>query len=376
MVIIGLLIAANSWAVIVTGSGRTKEEAINNGLREAVEMFTSTFVYGVTDVENYQIQKDQIVAASSGYVKSYRIIKTSNMDDLIMITMDVKLSEDKIEGILRDNIKLMTVEDVLKDYNNVTQRQDQIRKFAEMLKILAKRPIHEKYGVIYDGYEIKRISATQVDIVLNVRVVQNPFYHRTYNEILKNLSESDNSGNTWLVGGNFRIESKRLVNSKYYISRDSNRVWEVDDIHAQIQANGTYVDKCRDYRDNLLVTFSPTKFITGFIKLFPGEFVKGMKGDETPIDDKHNNFAIKGSKIIPPEGIPMKIKYVIKNSEDIKGLKDLKLTMGNCGENKPSADEISAMKKKKKARKQQGEKTENERGGEYRNKNGALVIDR
>ena len=356
MVIIGLLIAANSWAVIVTGSGQTKEEAINNGLRETVEMFTSTFVYGVTDVENYQIQKDQIVAASSGYVKSYRIIKTSNMDDLIMITMDVKLSEDKIEGILRDNIKLMTVEDVLKDYNNVTQRQDQIRKFAEMLKILAKRPVHEKYGVIYDGYEIKRISAIQVDIVLNVRVIQNPFYHRTYNEILKNLSESDNSGNTWLVGGNFRIESRRLINSKYYISRDSNKVWEVDDLKIQIQVNGTYVDKCREYRDNLLVTFSPTDFIKAFVMLFPKEFVKGMNEDDTPIDSKWNNKAIKKSRIIPPEGIPLKIKYVIKNSEDIKGLKDLKLTMGNCGENKPSADEKTEMKKKKKkARKQQQE---------------------
>ena len=355
MVIIGLLIAANSWAVVVTGSGQTKEEAINNGLREAVEMFTSTFVYGVTDVENYQIQKDQIVAASSGYVKSYRIIKTSNMDDLILITMDVKLSEDKIEGILRDNIKLMTVEDVLKDYNNVTQRQDQIRKFAEMLKVLAKRPVHEKYGVIYDGYEIKRISGTQVDIVLNVRVIQNPFYHRTYNEILKNLSEPDNSGNTWLVGGNYRIEARRLVNSKYYISRDTNRVWQVDDIHAQIQVNGTYVDKCRDYRDNLLVTFSTTDFVKSFITLFPKEFKKAWNGDDSPVDSKYNNVAIKGSKIIPPEGIPLKIKYVIKNSEDIKGLKDLKLTMGNCGENKPSAEEESAKKKKKKARKQQPE---------------------
>jgi hypothetical protein len=47
MIIIGLLIAVNSWAVVVTGSGMTKEEAINNGLREAVEMYTGALVYGV-----------------------------------------------------------------------------------------------------------------------------------------------------------------------------------------------------------------------------------------------------------------------------------------------------------------------------------------
>ncbi|MEI6610946.1 MAG: hypothetical protein WCO53_14560, partial [Deltaproteobacteria bacterium] len=93
MTIICILLTANSWAVVVTGSGTTKDEAINNGLRDAVEMYTGALVYAVTDVENYQLQKDQIVAASLGYVKNYRIIKTSKMDDLILITLDITLSE-------------------------------------------------------------------------------------------------------------------------------------------------------------------------------------------------------------------------------------------------------------------------------------------
>ena len=132
MIIMVLLLTANSWAVVVTGSGTTKEEAINNGLREAVEMYTGTLVYGVTDFENYQLQKDQIVAASLGYVKNYRLIKTSKMDDLILITLEVTLSEEKIKGIIRNNAKLITYEDVLKDYNNVTQRQEQMRKLVAL----------------------------------------------------------------------------------------------------------------------------------------------------------------------------------------------------------------------------------------------------
>ena len=134
MIIIALLIAANSWAVVVTGSGTTKEAAINNGLREAVEMYTGALVYGVTDVQNYQVQKDQIVAASLGYVKNYRIVKTSNIDSMILLILDVTLSEEKIKGILRDNVKLITYEDVLRDYNNVAQRQEQIKKFAIVIR--------------------------------------------------------------------------------------------------------------------------------------------------------------------------------------------------------------------------------------------------
>ena len=74
LITLGLLIATNSWALVVTGSGQTKEETLNNCLWESVEMYTGTLVYGVTDVENYTLQKDQIVTASLGYVKKYLII--------------------------------------------------------------------------------------------------------------------------------------------------------------------------------------------------------------------------------------------------------------------------------------------------------------
>ncbi|MFZ4439682.1 MAG: hypothetical protein ACOYOS_14740 [Syntrophales bacterium] len=331
--IIALLITANSWAVVVTGSGTTKEEAINNGLREAVEMYTGALVYGVTDVENYQVQKDQIVAASLGYVKSYRIIKTSKLDDLLLITLDVTLSEDKIKRILRDNVKLITYEDVLKDYNNVAQRQEQIKKFADMVRILDSRPVSEKYNVSYEGYEIKRIGATQVDVILNTRVSVNPFYSMAYNEILKNLSEGANSSEVTLFGGNYRIENGKLVNSRYYISKDA-RVPYVDDVQAQISVNGAPVDTCREYRDNLMVAYSPTEFVKAFATQFPKVFMQNWRGEDSKVDDKWTNTGIKDSKILPPEGLPLKIKYRISDSKDIKTLWNLKLSMGACEKGK------------------------------------------
>ena len=333
MVIIGLLITANSWAVVVTGTGTTKEEAINNGLREAVEMYTGALVYGVTDVENYQLQKDQIVAASLGHVKKYRMIKTAKIDDLVLVTLDVSLAEDKIDKIVRDNVHLITYEDVLRDYNNVTQRQDQIRKLMDMMRVLAGRPVHEKYGVIYEGYEIKRIGATQVDVILNARVTVNPFYSRAYNEILKNLSENEDSPETWVLGGNYRIESGRLTNNQYYISKDA-KTPTVDEVHTQVHVNGVPVDKCREYRDNLMVVYSPAAFARGLITSFPRAFKQAWNEEPVTIDKKYTNAGIKNSKILPPDGLPLKIKYRISDSKDIKTLWKLKLTMENCAEGK------------------------------------------
>ncbi|MFZ4440257.1 MAG: DUF1566 domain-containing protein, partial [Syntrophales bacterium] len=46
------------------------------------------------------------------------------------------------------------------------------------------------------------------------------------------------------------------------------------------------------------------------------------------------NSGIKNSKILPPEGLPLKIKYRISDSKEIKALWNLKLTMVECDPDK------------------------------------------
>jgi hypothetical protein len=341
MTIIGLLITANSWAVIVTGTGMTKEEAINKGLREAVEMYTGTLVYGVTDVENYQLQKDQIVATSIGYVKSYKIIKTSNLDNLILITMDVVISEEKIERILRENIKIITYEDVLKDYNNVAQRQEQMKKLGEMFKILSNRPPSEKYNIIYEGYEIKNIDVKRIDVILSTRVTINPFYSKAYNEILKNLSSNDVSGvGIYQIGGNYRKEKGRLVGENYTVDL-SKLGSHVGELYVQPTLNGKEIGECREYRDNLIFIFDKIKFAKNFILVFPRAFMENWRNNSSEIEEgeeikkpinyeKYREEVIGKSKIITPSGVPIKFKYSIFDSNEIKSLSTLKFTLERC----------------------------------------------
>lgn len=331
VIILVVLITTNAYAVIVTGVGSSKDEAITNGLRESVDMYTGSLIYGVTDVQNYQIQKDQISAASLGYVKSYRLMKTSKIDDLTVVTLDVNLSEEKIETILRNNVKLVTYDDVLRDYVTVIQRQDQIKKLVEMLRILASRPVSEKYFVTYEGYKIKRIGATQVDVILNVRVGINPFYHKAYNEILKNLNDPNASSETvWVFGGKYRLEAGKLVNMRYAVSKDANPPF-VDELYAQIQIDEIPVDKCREYRDNLMVVFSTTQFVKGMVMILSKAFKQKVLDEEVTIDKKHNNAAITKSQIIPPEGLPLKVEYTFTDRQVIKNLASLKLSINACG---------------------------------------------
>lgn len=340
-VIIMLLITTNSWAVVVTGTGTTRDEAIRDGLRKAVEMCAGSFVYAVTDVENYTLKLDQIVATSIGYAKNYRIIKETVMDNLIVMPMDVTISEDKIESVVRNNVNLVTYEDVMRDYNTVTHRQEQMKKLVEMFKLLASRPVREKYNIAYEGYEIKNITTTKVDVYLAVRITVNPYYSKLYNEILKNLSVNEFSGSTLGVGGNYRFEKGRLVNDAYIIDKNELNARTLNEINVQAFVNGKPIGKCRPYRDNLMVDFSITSFIANFAVLFPQmmyqrlstdkEDVEAGERERKPIDmKKYNNAAIKNSKLFTPNGIPLLYKYTFTNPEEIKSLSTLKFTLERC----------------------------------------------
>lgn len=340
-VIIMLLITTNSWAVIVTGTGTTRDEAIRDGLRKAVEMCAGSFVYAVTDVENYTLKLDQIVATSVGFAKSYRIIKESVMDNLIVMPMDVTISEDKIESVVRNNVNLITYEDVMKDYSTVTHRQEQMTKLVEMFKLLASRPIREKYNISYESYQIKNIGTTKIDVYLTVRISVNPFYSKTYNQILKNLSLQESTNNTYGIGGNYRFENGRLVNDAYIIDRNELNARTLNDIHIQAFVNGKPIGKCRPYRDNLMVDFSVVSFITNFATLFPQLMYQKLSTESEDIEPgykerkpinmkKYNNAAIKNSKLLTPNGVPLLYKYTFTNPEEVKSLSTLKFTLERC----------------------------------------------
>jgi len=324
LLILFLLLTTNSWAVIITGTGITKEEAINNGLREAVEMCTGTLIYSVSDVNNFQLQKDQIVATSLGYIKNYKIIKTSRIDDLILITMDINVLEGKIEKILRNNIKLITIDDIMKDYRNISHRQEQMRKLVDMLRIIYNRPEYEKYIINYEGYKINRIGLSVVDLNIITRIQINPFYRKVKQEIIDLLEES-NCRDSQRIMSNFYIERGKIAFRKdQYVTSEIPGLW-VNPIEMKIVINNEFSSSCREFADNLLYNEDPDKLFRIFdIFANPGKYPDVIK-----FLPEFN----QSSEIIPPEGLIHPLKIKIKNINDID-LKNIKVRFEYCGFNK------------------------------------------
>ncbi|MBR5698453.1 MAG: LPP20 family lipoprotein [Prevotella sp.] len=84
-------------SLVTSGTGNTREEAIRNALRNAIEQAFGTFVSANTEVLNDDLIKDEIVTVSSGNIKSYRELSVSQLSSgLYDVTVQAVVSIDQL----------------------------------------------------------------------------------------------------------------------------------------------------------------------------------------------------------------------------------------------------------------------------------------
>ncbi len=195
-------------SIITVGTGGTKEEAIQDALRSAVERAVGVYIYSSTEVENFQVVKDKIISASRGYVNNYEIVKEDLKEGVFFITLNVQVNVSSIQAAVRKDIKSVTIGEALKDYSLVKQRMEKIRKAEEIVNAVVLRPVDEAYSVDFIGYEIKSVRKDRVSLELAVKLSLNPFYWNEYYNVLNFLSEDCSNADAVLTATRYR-ESHR-----------------------------------------------------------------------------------------------------------------------------------------------------------------------
>jgi hypothetical protein len=222
---------------------------------------------------------------------------------------------------------MVTYDDVLKDYNIVCQKREQLRKFAEMLNLLNSRPISEKYFITYNGYEITGISLETIEVDILCRINMNPFFHTLYRSIIYQIRQKNRSADTRVIGTKYFRDSKGRLDSNFnYVHREIAQYVE-DCLSARIVIDGMAMDfPCRRYCDNIIV-----KAGLPSLRDIPGIISDVYKA---AIDDNsrspQNTSFIKNSTIIAVEGVPYRLKIKISNPEIIKELARLQIRFEEC----------------------------------------------
>lgn len=86
----------NDVTLIVTSDGTTKDEAIKNALRSAIEQTYGVFVSANTDILNDEMISDEIATVASGNIKSYKVLSESQSNAGTTVTLEAVVSVGKL----------------------------------------------------------------------------------------------------------------------------------------------------------------------------------------------------------------------------------------------------------------------------------------
>lgn len=101
--------------VTVKGSGASRNEALNDVLRNAVEQAVGTLIDSQTLVKNFELVEDEIYTKSQGFVQDYNIISEQRNNGLVVITARVKVNTAPDSALLTKLQKLKLIDVGLRD---------------------------------------------------------------------------------------------------------------------------------------------------------------------------------------------------------------------------------------------------------------------
>ncbi len=101
--------AAVGEAQIIEGNTAVaRDKAIDAAMRVAVEQAVSRYLSYVTIDENFQSLSEKVYSKANSYISNFNLLNESVTDDVYTVTIDTKISENKIKDILI-KLKILTV---------------------------------------------------------------------------------------------------------------------------------------------------------------------------------------------------------------------------------------------------------------------------
>ncbi len=139
--------------VIADGYGATSEDALQNALQNAVEQAAGAYVSSITEIENDEIIKDEVLSLSHGFIREYRKLSENQFEDEYKVVVAAIIVEKQmIERLEASGLKVTynasgLVSD-LKEWDNMKENEYKMAK--------ALFDVHEmkNYGIIWN-YNIR-----------------------------------------------------------------------------------------------------------------------------------------------------------------------------------------------------------------------------
>ena len=118
VVMLGSFPAWPSRTVEVVGTGITRDRAIEDAKRTAVEQVVGVYLTSRSQVKNFVLDDDTIISETTGFIKSYQVISCNTSKGLsnCRLAAEVEGDENKIAILLRRLLGKKTFSVQVKEY--------------------------------------------------------------------------------------------------------------------------------------------------------------------------------------------------------------------------------------------------------------------
>ena len=132
--------AWSSRIIEVEGTGASKQAAILDAKRMAVEQVVGVYLMSLTQVKDFIIKNDTIMTQSAGFIKSYQVISSNNSQGLhsCRLRVEVEPDENKIAVFLRRLLGKKTFTVQVREYVEGRPLKDQ-SLYHSLTKELARK---------------------------------------------------------------------------------------------------------------------------------------------------------------------------------------------------------------------------------------------
>ena len=178
-------------SLVANGTGQTKEEATQNALRNAIEQAYGTFVSANTEVLNDDLVKDEIVTVSTGNIRAYNELSTSQLPSglydvsvLAIVSIDqlTKFAQSKgMQAELSGATFAMNMK--IRELNKKNEAEA-IDHMVEKLKAIAKNGLFDYKLEIGEPFLNKNSNyCIEVDVYFHENDNTKAFYKTIYDTI-------------------------------------------------------------------------------------------------------------------------------------------------------------------------------------------------
>lgn len=179
--------------VRVIGRGADYEQALQDAFRLATREAFGTFVLSQTVSQEAKLIDDKVLASSQGFVESFKVLKQTPVDGLILLDVQVTLSKIKVKQ-LAISTNHLDWDTQLSSLSKITQVQEKRQIEAEILKAMFPTPeqfIQKAYRFDLAGLETTDIGYDAIRGNILVRVSINELFFQQYEQFLKTIRCKD-----------------------------------------------------------------------------------------------------------------------------------------------------------------------------------------